>query len=308
MWWKKLLYYLLVVVLGIGITTLSGSIAFNALSKNVLKEASQHKEYAKVESFFNYVSVKDEEKFLIDDQNDIHYEIYPALVNQPYFKKNGAGEYYVKYDIVEEVIGFSFFNIPKEFSYKEKETKAEILLKLSNGNDYHIYVNNVGNDEEAANFHIDFSDFVDQYYSLNMYVTYNDFINVTESEEISITAISLIDGHGKKFIEKSLEKNINFNADMFVLLKEACQKYREYILQYGEAHSVTTYERKNALLDNINKIVKDNSSRFITRPNKTIVLADTRFLLTISITLAAYISLAIVITKLIFFKKKKLEH
>ncbi len=304
MWWKKLLYSLLVVVLGIGITTLSGSIAFNTLSKNLLKEASNHKEYTKVESFFNYVSVKDEEKFLIENKDDIHYEIYPCLVKQPYFKKNMSGQYYVKYDIVEEAIGFSFFNLPKEFSYKDKDNKGEVLLKLSNGNDYHIYINNVDQEETAPNFHIDFSDFVGQYYSLNMYITYNDFLAKTESEDISITSVSLIDGNGKTYIEKTLDKVFDFKADIFILYKEACQNYRNYILQYGEANSVTTYERKDALLQKINQITKDNPNRFIAKPNKTIVLADTRFILTISITLAAYISLAIVVTRIIFFKKK----
>ena len=36
MWWKKLLYFLLVIVLGLGITTISASICFNTLSKHYI--------------------------------------------------------------------------------------------------------------------------------------------------------------------------------------------------------------------------------------------------------------------------------
>ena len=125
MWWKKLLYFLLVIVLGIGIITLSGSITFNSLSKNLLKNGVKNHQYALVESFFNYTTPIDKEKFLIKDDDDVHFEIYPCLVKQPYFKiEKSTNKYGVAYDIVEEAIGFSFFHLPKTFAFTDKDVKS----------------------------------------------------------------------------------------------------------------------------------------------------------------------------------------
>lgn len=303
MWWKKVLYGLLVLVLGIGIATLSGSIAFNALSNGLLYEASSNKDYRTIESFFNYVSVIDSEKYVIEDKDTVHFEMYPCLVSQPYFKKNGVGEYYVKYDIVEMAIGLSFFNLPDDFSYKDNDTKGEVLLELENGTNYHVYINNVTDNEDSPNYHIDFSDFINEYYSFNIYVTYNDFIKQTENEGLNIKSVSLVDGNGSLFYKKVITKQLNFKLSFFAKYKEAAQNYREYMLLYGEGHSVTTFERKEALLQKINQITKENIEIFIARPSKTIVLSDTRYVLTISLTIAIYLSIAIVVTKIIFFKK-----
>ena len=303
MWWKKLLYFLLVIVLGIGITTLSGSIAFNSLSKDLLKKSVKNYEYTLVESFFNYASVKDEDKFLIDNEGDIHYEVYPCLVKQPYFIDTKTAGYGVKYDIVEEAIGFSFFHLPKDFVYKDNLVKAEVLLSLDNGEQFHLYLNNVDQEETAPNFHIYFPDYVKEYYSLNIYVTYNDFYPDGDDQVLTITKFELIDGNNQKYIEKEFINKPTFHSEIGYMFREACQQYREYILKYGEAHSVTTYERKDALLKKIDQIIKDNPNRFIPKPSKTIVLGETSFILTISITIAAYISIAIGVTRLLFKKK-----
>ena len=85
---------------------------------------------------------------------------------------------------------------------------------------------------------------------------------------------------------------------------EALQEYRNYILEYGEAISVTTYERKDAKLKAIDKITNDNPQKYLSKPSTSVVLASDRFILTISLTLAIYLSIAIVVTRLIFNKKK----
>ena len=198
---------------------------------------------------------------------------------------------------------------------------SSVVRRISKPNDnvvvmspvYNIFYNSIVNNQrvildcplvyENGFYHIDFSDFIHEYYSFNIYVTYNDFIKQTENESLNIKSVSLVDGNGSLFYKKVITKELNFKLSFFAKYKEAAQNYREYMLLYGEGHSVTTFERKDALLQKINQITKDNIEIFIERPSKTIVLSDTRYVVIVSLTLAIYLSISIVVTKIIFFKK-----
>ena len=257
MWWKRILYYLIVVILGIGITTLSGSIAFNTLSTNLIKKASKENNYTTVENYFTYITVTDIDKFYSGDVNDVHVETFPCIVTQPYYKKGLDGGISVKYDIQEEAICFSFFHLPKTFQY-----------------------------------------------SLNIYITYDDFISHGGSLEASINRIELFDGNNSSSLSLTFNNRINFMSNFHNDFHEVCQKYRDYILLYGEAHSVTTYERKYALKDKIDQVAINNPNKYLTQPKTTTVLATTPFILVISLTASIYISLAIVVSWNIFHKKR----
>ena len=142
------------------------------------------------------------------------------------------------------------------------------------------------------------------YHSLSVYITYNDFISHGGSAESSIVSAKIFDGSGKEFYSLNFLNKANFMTKMHEDYFDALQEYRNYILQYGEAISVTTYERKEAKLNAIEKITEDNPTIYSPKPSTNIVLASDAFILTISITIAAYISIAIVITRLIFHRKK----
>ena len=73
---------------------------------------------------------------------------------------------------------------------------------------------------------------------------------------------------------------------------------------YGEAHSVTTYERKYALKDKIDEIAINNPDKYLKQPSTNTVLNTTPFILTISLVASIYISIAIVVSWNIFHRKK----
>ena len=304
MWWKRILYYLIVVILGIGITTLSGSIAFNTLSTNLIKKASKENNYTTVENYFTYITVTDIDKFYSGDVNDVHVETFPCIVTQPYYKKGLDGGISVKYDIQEEAICFSFFHLPKTFQYSDKTAKSRLNLQLSNGNAIDLLFDNLKENEDAINYHINFVSYVEMYYSLNIYITYDDFISHGGSLEASINRIELFDGNNSSSLSLTFNNRINFMSNFHNDFHEVCQKYRDYILLYGEAHSVTTYERKYALKDKIDQVAINNPNKYLTQPKTTTVLATTPFILVISLTASIYISLAIVASWNIFHKKR----
>ena len=305
MWWKITLYALLVVVLGIGITTLSGSIAFNALASSSVAEAVAQGNYTLAESFFNYVSVRDSWKFSSIEKEGVRCEVYPCLVKQPYFYNFGDGRYSTKYDIIEEAIAISFYHLPSDFAYRDAEAKAQIALSLSNETVYRIYLNNDVEEDTAPNYHIDFSSYVDQYKGLTVYATYDDFISNGGALNDDIVGVTLYDGKGQKALEIELSEKANFRSSFAGLYHTACQDYRAFMLEYGEYNSVTGLQRKKELIASIDSITNDHPEVLVARPSTTIILADTRFLLTISITLAAYASIAIVVSKAIFGRKRK---
>ena len=304
MWWKKLLYFLLVIVLGIGITMISGSICFNVLSKNLLKDNVKENNFYTVERFFSYTTGKESDRFYSQKQEDgSTIEVYPCLVKQPYYKYTPKDGIYVKYDIIEEAISFSLFNLPESFVLEGQA--GEVKLSLDNSNTIDLYFDNTPYTDEDINYYIDFYSYIEHYYSLTVYITYNDFIAHGGAEDTHINAIEIIDGKGTSFYNIEFANKPSFLTQMHNNYYEVCQEYRNYILEYGEAISVTTFERKDAKLKAIDQVTSDNPDKYLPKPSKTIVLASDSFILTISITLAAYISIAIVVTRLIFFRKKK---
>ena len=306
MWWKILLYSLLVLVLGVGVTTLSGSIAFNTLASNLVSEAVAAKDYTLAESFFTYVNASRDWKFASLTKNETRVEVYPCLVKQPYYYYLGEARYSMKYEIVEEAIAVSFYHLPKGISYEDGEEKAQVSLSFSGGGQYPIYLHNDSEDETAANFHIDFSSYIPQYKGLTVYVTYHDFIAHGGALETDISALSLQNGKGEEVLSVDLPKAANFRSSFSNIYRSACEEYRDFMLEYGEYNSVTGLRRKKELLAAIDSVTKQNKGTCIARPSTSIVLGDTRFILAISIALASYISIAVVVTRVIFFKKKQM--
>ena len=303
MWWKKLLYFLLVIVLGIGITMISASICFNTLSKHLLRDSVKEEKFYTVERFFSYTTCKETDHFYKQKQEDgSTIEVYPCLVKQPYYKTTGKDGTYVKYDIIEEAVSFSLFDLPENF--KTEGIPGKIQLFLDNSNVINLFFDNTSATTEDINYYINFYSYIPHYYSLTTYITYNDFIAHGGASDASIDSVKVFDGKGDVFYDISFTNKPNFMTEMHNDYYEALQEYRDYILQYGEAISVTTYERKDAKLAAIDKITEDNPNKYLPKPSTTIVLASDAFILTISITLAAYISIAIVLTRLIFQRKK----
>ena len=303
MWWKKLLYFLLVIVLGAGITMISASIAFNSLSKNLLKDSVKNENYFTVERFFSYTTYKDKTYFYNQKQDDgSTIDVYSSLVKQPYYKTTQKDGTYVKYDIIEETISFSLFNLPENFKNSGKDGKISIILDNSNTID--LYFDNTSKTDEDINYYINFYSYISVYHSLSIYITYNDFIAHGGSIESAIVSAKIFDGSGKEFYSLEFLNKPSFATQMHDDYFDALQEYRNYILQYGEAISVTTYERKEAKLNAIEKITEDNPTKYSPKPSTNIVLASDAFILTISITMAAYISISIVVTRLIFHRKK----
>ena len=304
MWWKKLLYFILVVVLGAGITMISGSICFNALAKNLLKDNVEENNFYTVERFFSYATGKETDRFYSQKQGDgATIEAYPCLVKQPYYKYTPKDGVYVKYDIIEEAISFSLFHLPESFVTEGVDGKVK--LSLDNGNTIDLFFDNTPYKDEDINYYINFYSYIEHYYSLTIYITYKDYIAHGGANDASINSIEVFDGKGTSFYNIEFTNKPSFMTQMHNDYYEVCQEYRNYILEYGEAISVTTYERKDARLKAIDQVTADNPDKYMAKPSTTIVLASDAFILTISITLAAYISIAIVVTRLIFFRKKK---
>ena len=304
MWWKKVLYFLLVIVLGIGVTMIGGSICFNVKSKHLLRDCVSSEKYYTVERFFNYTMPTENDYFYKRNQEDgSRIEVYPCLVKQPYYKYTPKDGIYVKYDIVEEAVAFSLFNLPGNFSLEGQEGK--IKLSLDNSNTIDLFFDNTPYTTEDINYYINFYSYIEHYYSLTVYITYDDYINHGGNADSSINSIEIFDGNGTSFYQINLDAKPNFLTNMHNDYYEVCQDYRNYILEYGEAISVTTYERKEAKLKAIDQVTENNPTKYFPKPSTNVVLASDAFILTISITLAAYISIAIVVTRLIFFRKKQ---
>ena len=282
---------------------ISGSIAFNSLSKRLLSDSVKEQNYFLVERFFSYTTYTSPSYFYNQKQSDgTAIDVYSSLVKQPYYKTTQKDGTYVKYDIIEEAISFSLFNLPENFKNNGKDGKITVIL--DNSNEIDLYFDNTSKTEEDINYNINFYSYISVYHSLSIYITYNDFIAHGGSEEASIVSAKVFDGSGKEFYTLSFTEKPNFMSQMHNDYFDALQEYRNYILQYGEAISVTTYERKEAKLLAIDKITEDNPNNYAPKPSTNIVLASNAFILTISITMAAYISIAIVVTRLIFHRKK----
>ena len=307
MWWKKLLYYLLVVVLGIGITTLSASICFNNLSKDVVKTAVKNEQYTYAESFFNYVSVNDQDKFYAKKSNNSQIEIYPCLIKQPYFRYDESKKIYIQtYDIVEEAIGITIFNLPESFSLEDtKETKGLAKLILDNETSIDLfYDNSKSEDSTTTNHRINFYSYVNEYDSLTVYITFSDFVKQSGNEDRNIRKIEIYDGKSQIFYSIDDLQNVGFHNSLNSDYHESCMAYREYMLLYGEGKSVTTFERKDALLKKIEEITNTHRDKYIPKPDRTVVMKENAFILTIALTLSIYISVAIFVSGLIWHRKK----
>lgn len=307
MWWKKLLYFLLVIVLGFGITVISGSINFHAQTKTLLKNYVNDKNYAMVERFFCYTTPKEEMyKFKYTNSDNSHIDIYPCLVKHPYYVQYPDGSHNIKYDIVEEALSFSLFHLPSNFYLEDKaDSKGRIELFFTDNTSLDLDFDNRDKEEENVNYFINFYSFVSQFYSLTVYITYNDYITFTNDENIKISNIKIYDGSGQEFYNHLFNNPIGFDGSMHTRYKDACQEYREFMLEYGQTIAVGAYEEKNRLLKNIDEITKNNADNYFLKPSTNIIFTTTSFILTISITLSAYISIAIVITRLIFRKRKR---
>ena len=306
MWWKKLLYYLLVIVLGIGITTLSASICFSALSKNIVKDAVKEGKYTYAESFFNYVSVNDENKFYSNKFENTTIEVYPCLIKQPYYRYDESKGYLLAYDVVEEAIGITLFNIPESFKLEDtNDAKGLARLSLDNNSSLDLcFDNSKSEDETNINHRINFYSYFEEYGSLTVYITYSDFFSKTENDNLNINKIEIFDGTGTLFFNIENLNNINFHHFLNDDYHEACMAYREYMMQYGEGKSVTTFERKAALLKAIEDITTTHPDKYVPKPEKTVVLKEDAFILTVSLTLSIYIALAVFVTGAIFYRKK----
>ena len=304
MWWKKVLYFLLVIVLGFGITVIAGSINFSVQAKNLNKKFAEEKDYAMVERFFCYTTPKETlYKYRFDNQDQSHVDIYPCLVKQPYYVYYVDEGYVVKYDIVEEAIAFSLFNLPNSFIKEDKfENKGKIALILENNEIINIDFDNRDKEDGQMNYYINFYSYIDAYYSLTAYITYDDYISKAQDQKIK--QVEIYDGNGSKFYSYTLEYPMNFEGYMHETYKEACKNYREFMLEYGQSIALGSFQEKARLLGVIDEITNTNDA-FFPKPSTNIIFASDSFILTISITLAAYISIAIVATKLIFFNKKR---
>ena len=306
MWWKKVLYFLLVIVLGFGITVLSGSINFNIQAKNMTKNYASNKQYDMVERLFCYVTPNQNQYIYSYDNNDnSHLDIYPSLVKNPYYIYYIDEGYVVKYDIIEEALTFSLFNIPSSFSLSDSnDKKGEIKLTLNNEKTIDLFFDNRDKEEGELNYYINFYSFVEQYYSLTAYITFDDYVKYAGNEEVKITNVTIIDGKGETYYQYNFDSLFNFSSFLHSQYKVVCKEYRDFMLEYGQTIAVGAYEEKDRLIKNIDKVTNDNPERFYPKPSTAIIFTTTSFILTISITLAAYLSVAIVVTRNIFFRKK----
>lgn len=306
MWWKKLLYYLLVTVLGIGITTLSASICFSVLSKDIVKTAVKEGKYTYAESFFNYVSVNDENKFYSNKFENTTIEVYPCLIKQPYYRHDDKSGYVLAYDVVEEAIGITLFNIPDTFKLEDvNDTKGFARLSVDNNSLLDLYFDNSKSEDETnINHRINFYSYFEEYGSLTVYVTYSDFLAKTGSDNLNINKIEIFDGTGTSFFNVEGLNNVNFHHFLNGDYHEVCMAYREYMMQYGEGKSVTTFERKAALLKAIEDVTTTHPDKYVPKPEKTVVLKEDAFILTVALTLSIYIALTVFVTGVIFYRKK----
>lgn len=305
MWWKKLLYSLLIIFLGFGITVISGSINFNTQSKTLIKRYSKQKDYEMVERFFCYVTTDPNSYFVSKDYQDIHYDVYPCLVKHPYYKYYVDEGHVVVYDVVEEAIGFTFFSLPKSFSLKDKNNnKGQVKLTLSDERTISLHFDNKDKEDGEMNYYIDFYSFSSQYYSLSVYITRHDYFAIENIDNVSITKMELIDGNNVSYFEELLtSKPVNFNHQLFVDYKTSTDNYYDFMMEYGYTISEGAFRERKRLLNEIDKVTENNAV-YHAKPSKMIILSTNSFILTISLTIAIYTSIAIVITRLIFYRKK----
>ena len=305
MWWKKLLYFLLITVLGFGIVVISGSINFNYQSKNLMRSFVESKEYVMVERFFCYTTPKEELYKYRNDKDDVHIDAYECLVKQPYYIYYSDEGYVVKYDIIEEALAFSLFNLPNNFKLADSgKNKGGVLLHFDTDETIMVNFDNRFKEDGEMNYYINFYSYISQYDSLTVYITYDDFLSLISSETAKINMIEIVDGNGVSFYQFPVGKPFNFEGPMHEKYREACKEYREFMLEYGQSIGLGAFEEKKRLLTVIDDITA-NDENYFAKPSTNIIFASMSFILTISIVSAAYISIAIVVTRLIFHRKKR---
>ena len=307
MWWKKLFYFLFVIFLGFGTTVLAASINFHEQSKQIVQTYLAKKDYQAVECFFAYAMPNNNKKFIIHDFGDkAHLEVYPCLVKHPYFGYVEGHDIVVKYDVVEDSVAFSLFNVPSNFVTKDTGTnKGGVEITLSDNSTIFLNFDNTFKEEGDFNYYINFYSYISQYYSLTVYLNYEDFIDLGYSENITFKSFKVLDGKGTEHYQYTFSKEVGYNSELHQDFKDMTHDYHEFMMVNGMAIHVGAYEEKARLLKVIDDYIANHSDKYNGKPSTGIIFTTDSFILTVSITAAAYLSIAIVVTRLIFFKKKR---
>jgi len=282
-----------------------GSVNFNAQSKTLIADYAKKGQYEMVERFFCYASSDESIHFASKEIDGTHVDVYPCIVKQPRYIPLSDGSHPVIYDTLEEAIGFSFFNLPSSFAYQDNPSnKGMVQLHLSGGQEVALHFDNKDKEEGEINYYLDFYSFVSQFASLTIYITRDDYLSIASDASKCIESISLFDGNGVSYVDcLAIEKEANFNHPMFVDYLESTNNYGAFMEVYGQTISENAFTEKQRLQDEIDHVTSSHEN-YHPKPEKTIILTTDSFILTISISASAYIAIAIVVTKLIFFRKK----
>ena len=305
--WKKILYFLLVVILGFGVTMIAATTNFNIQSKELIGSYANKKEYHTVERFFAYAMPKEDQTFYTKDfQDGAHIEIYPCLVKHPYYGKSENGSLYTRFTTIEDSIAFTIFNLPSNFVSSDQQNKqGGIELTLSNNSTIFLSFDNSKKEKGELNYWINFYSYISFYYSLTVYINYEDYVDLGYSEDITFSSYKIFDGNENKKYQDTFVTSVGFNSELHNIFKEPIHNYHAYMMENGATVNVEIYEEKDRLLTIIENLVSTNKEKLDLKPSSNIIFSTDSFILTISITIAVYISLAIVITRIIFFRKKK---
>lgn len=302
---KKILYILISLIVGAIVVFTTCYISFTDIYKDICKSAVKDGDYSLAESFFYDYTVKDDNKFYAKNYNSTRIEVFPAVINNTYFKideYNNVTQDYLAYD---DVIAISIFNLPDSFATSDKVSKnGRVELKLSNGGNYTVYFDNTSSDPASANYNLNFYKYIDQYSQLTIYITYDDFILNGNDVDTSFSSMNIYDGNSVLFTKIDFFDYPSFSNVIHKKFYTSIHEYKEFVKE-NRSVTVVNVEKQNELKANVTNVYENNKNIIVAKPNRSIVFSTNTFVLRLSIVVAAFLAIDIVLgIQLLRYSKK----
>lgn len=309
MWWKKLLYAIGALIIGAGTTAIVMTASFHSTFVEIAENAVKNKDYDLSQSFYYYVSSKNSDRFLTKNFEDgVHLEVQPIITKQPHYSYSDYEQkMVVDYETIEEGIGFSLFHLPKTFDLSSNGKNAGITIVFDNSNSVTLPFNNEGVEKGSINYNINFTEYSKAYSFMPNSIVRSDYIASSLDENAKITKIDIHDDKGVvQYTHTFVETYPHLSEKLHSIFGETLDKFNEESRSYYEHINVQTLERKQALERKIKELVETNKSKIIPMQSETIVLQSDKMVIAVSLTIAIYVTVAIIFGNFLFsFSKRK---